>query len=124
MQSQTARLESFPDAEIADTLDLLGMEISTGDFVMQSSSMQLGRVLACGLERNSPILIVEIFDCVLKTSTNSGNYDGTEVKKVWSAETVEQAILQYCEDMWRPLPESHSSRYASGYIYIYIYQHI
>ena len=94
MQSQTARLESFPDAEIADTLDLLGMEISTGDFVVQSSSMQLARVLACALERNSPILIVEIFDCVLKTSTNTGNYNRTEVKKVWNAETVEQAILQ------------------------------
>ena len=86
VQTETA---TFNGAQIADSMEVLGMHLSVDDLVVKDNF--LGAILACAMEDDQPLLVVALFQCRSRTSYYSASWIRTCERRVWRAEEVKQA---------------------------------
>ena len=91
LDNNTVKLRGFDDAEIADSVDVLGMQISVGDIVFCGDIA--GRACACADELGTFLVIVAEFRCVHRLSGATATWRETGQLRIWRALELEQDLF-------------------------------
>ena len=89
--SKTAAMPGFPDARVADNMNVMGAHISVDDLVLLDG--RLGKVLACVKENVSFFVIVQEFEMIERVASCCSIWSFSEQLRLWLALDVVQAIL-------------------------------
>ena len=89
--STIAAMPGFPDARVADNMNVMGAYISVDDLVLLDG--RLGKVLACVEESLSGFVIVQEFEMIGRVTSCCSIWSFSEQMRLWLALDVVQAIL-------------------------------
>jgi hypothetical protein len=92
------RTAPFPgcDALVADALEHKGLRISFGDIVLHAGGAA-GQVIACVLEDEALLLVVEVMQFASTVSPHSAKWRCTKLQQTWDVESVQLALAWYAE---------------------------
>ncbi len=94
LDETTASLAAFPDARVADNMEISGMKISVTDFVFHGES--LGEVVACAEEHGALIVIVRKLCIAERMRDWSSRWRRSGGVAVWPASELCQDTRFYC----------------------------
>ena len=94
----------YDHAHLADHMDMLGMHIAVGDFVMHQQSV-VGQVCGCVEELGDMFVIVEPMELVHSSAYYRGTWRKKTALQLWRAAEVEQADRERQKESERAIRE-------------------